>query len=109
MTLIIGNPEDAATKVFISGIIHCVGAAYFERTVNTTKREMAKSGIFNWKPRFDNMLFEIAPAPEPWVGQWCFKMRHTHLCDDNSVQICEYYLPQSQLSLAMADKLSDVH
>jgi hypothetical protein len=109
MSLIIGKPADEAAKVFIRGIIHCVGPFYFERVVNTTKREMAKSGVFNWKPSLDNMLFEVGPAPEPWAGQWAFRLRCTHLMDDNSVQVCEFWLPESQLSLALADKLTDLH
>lgn len=109
MSLIIGNAADEAAKVFIRGIIHCVGPFYFERVVNTTKREMAKSGVFNWKPSLDNMLFEVSPAPEPWVGQWAFRLRCTHLMDDNSVQVCEFWLPESQLALARADKLTDLH
>lgn len=107
--LIIGNPDDAATKAFVAGIISCVGPYFFERCANTTKREMAKSGVFNWKPRHDNMLFEVTIAPEPWVGQWAFRLRCTHLMDDNSVQICDFFLPQSQREMARADKLSDSH
>lgn len=109
MTLIIGNPEDAATKVLIRGIIHCVGSHYFERVVNTTRREMANSGVFNWKPSIDNMLFEVSAAPEPWVGQFAFRLRCTHLMEDNSVQVCEFWLPESQISLALADKLTELH
>lgn len=109
MPLIVGNPEDAASKIAIRAIIHHVGAAYFERVVNTVKREMAKSGVFRWQPSIDNMLFETCPAPEPWVGQWAYKLRCTHLMDDNSVQVCEFWLPESQIELARQDKLTELH
>lgn len=108
MTFVIGNMKDAAAKIYISGIVHHTGPHYFERVVNTVKREMAKEGIFAWSPGVDNMLFEIVPAPEPWVGQWCYKLRCVHVYDSGQVQVCEFYLPQSQVELARADKLSEL-
>lgn len=103
-----GQAEHEATKVAVRAIVHHVGPHYFERVVNTVRREMAKSGVFNWQPSIDNMLFETCPAPDPWRGQWCYKLRCVHDLGNGEILVNEFYLPESQIDLAKADKLTEL-
>lgn len=107
MTELLIDAEASATRIAISAVVHHVGNDYFQRCVNTAVREHLKAGVFGWKPSVGNMLFETCPAPEPWRGQWAYRLRLTAPCADNSVNVIEFWLPQSDISLALKGNLKD--
>jgi hypothetical protein len=86
--------------VMIRAIQQLCGAAWLESCVTKTQSEFAKKGVFAWKMLDTNVLLDVAPAPEPYRGEWCYRLKTTHITPTGEVHVCEFYLPQSDIPLS---------
>ena len=86
--------------IMIRAVRELCGATWLETCETKARFEFAKKGVFVWKLLDTNTLLTVAPAPEPYVGEWCFRLHLTHITPAGQVHDCEFFLPQSDLPLS---------
>jgi hypothetical protein len=84
-------------SIIIRGIIEHVGEVWFNEAVKLQKAQCAKHGVFGWEPDDTNVLFELAPAPKPCLGEWCYRTRMVGYTKQGDLIVTETFLPKSQL------------
>lgn len=82
----------------IAAIRELCGAAWLEGCETRTKAEFAKKGVFGWQLIDTNVILDVVPMPNPWVGQWGFRLKTANISPGGQVEVCEFYLPQSEIA-----------
>lgn len=95
----VAHAEQSAknTDVIVKGIIEHVGERWFDEAVKLQKAQCARKGVLDWQPDDTNVLFELAPAPAPCLGEWCYRTRMVGTTKQGTLVVTETYLPKSQL------------
>lgn len=83
--------------VIVKGIVEHVGERWFNEAVRLQKAKCAREGVLGWEPDDTNVLFELAPAPAPCLGEWCYRTRMVGHTKQGTLIVTETYLPKSQL------------
>ena len=84
-------------NVIVKGIIEHVGERWFTEAVKLQKARCAREGVLGWEPDDRNVLFELAPAPAPCLGEWCYRTRMVGHTKRGTLIVTETFLPKSQL------------
>ena len=73
------------------------GEDYVTKVINAAKGQFAKQSVFGWEPDDGNMVIDVSPMPEPWRGEWGYRLRFTAILGSNDVVINQFYVPSSAL------------
>lgn len=76
------------------------GAYFLEGCEQRSKLEFAKKGLLGWELKDTNILLDIIPMPEPWIGQWGYRLKIAEVQLSGDVHVCEFYMPQSEIPLS---------
>ena len=83
--------------VMIKALKEICGAAWLEGCEERARQEMAKRGVLGWQMLDTNVLLDVVPMPQPWVGQWGYRLKCAHIERGGDVHVAEFYLPQCEL------------
>ena len=77
------------------------GAEYIEKVVRKSREEFAKGGVLGWQPTDANTVIDVSPMPEPWKGQWGFRIRMCAAVGGRAddMLINQFYVPASTIPL----------
>lgn len=92
------NEQSAGFHIMRQFIIDVFGGSYLERLTQVAKAEFAKSAILNFTPSDANTVIDVSPMPDPWRGQWGYRIRFVsfyHVRDEPIV--LQFYVPQSTI------------
>lgn len=88
-----GGPGFIVMKDFM---ISMFGADYLSKVTKQAKKQMAVWGDIAWSPSDANMTIDVSPMPDPWKGQWGYRIRFCSL-RDGDVCVAQFYVPQCSL------------
>lgn len=112
-----GNPEGAIDDekapffVMREFMKTMFGAEYIEKLIRRCKEEFAKGGVMSWQPSDANTIVDVSPMPEPWVGQWGFRIRMVAKTGirETDILINQFYVPQSTIPMFKRGDYSSLH
>jgi hypothetical protein len=73
------------------------GEAYVTKLIRAAKESFVKQAIFGWEPDDGNTVVDVSPMPDPWRGQWGYRIRFCAVRSDDDITISQFYVPSSAL------------
>ena len=100
------SSEKAGFEIMKSFILEMFGDAYLDKVVRKCREEFAKGGVIGWTPNDANTVVDVSPMPNPWVGQWGFRIRFAAIQGDGNALVNQFYVPQSTIPLFKKGQMS---
>lgn len=88
----------------VQALLFHTSAMWLETVEKKSQAEFAKKGVFGWELLDTNVLFDVVPAPNPWAGEWAYRVKTVAITEAGDVHVCEFYLPASQIGEAKSGK-----
>lgn len=73
------------------------GESYLNKVLDVNLKAFASRGIFGWRPNDANIVMDVTPCPEPWVGDWGYRIRFCAWDAVGDIVINQFYVPSRQI------------
>lgn len=88
---------NAPFKIMRDCILALFGESYLNRILDINRTAFASQGIFAWRPNDANIVMDVTPMPEPWVGQWGYRLRFCSYDSTGDICINQFFVPARNL------------
>lgn len=91
------SSEKAGFNVMRAFMLEMFGPAYTDKVLRMSRREFAKKGFLAWEPNDANIVADVSPMPEPWAGDWGYRLRFAAIEADGNVCVNQFYVPSKSV------------
>ncbi len=100
------SSEKAGFEVMKAFMVDAFGSSYLDSVSRKCREEFAKGGVLGWKPNDGNTVIDVSPMPDPWRGQWGFRIRFAAIESDGNTLVNQFYVPQSTIPMFRNGQMS---
>ena len=103
------SSETAGFTIMRKFMAEMFGPEYIDKCMKVARPEFAKCGVFNWRPSDANIVADVSPMPQPWPGQWGFRLRFCAILPDGDAHVLQFYVPASTIPKLKAGDFSGLN
>jgi hypothetical protein len=73
-----------------------IGAERWQGALNKARGYFASKGIIGWRPDDATTLMDVIPLPDPYVGQWGYRLQFAHM-SGKEVHVMKLLFPYQEI------------
>jgi hypothetical protein len=91
-------PISGTLSIMARAAAATIGQERWLQAINKAAGYFASKGVLGWRPDDATTLLDVCPLPEPYVGQWGYRLTFATQCGKEMLVI-KQFTPASELGL----------
>jgi hypothetical protein len=90
-------PVAGTLSIMARAACDTIGAERWQNALNKAWGIFASKGVIGWRPDDAATLMDVIPLPDPYVGQWGYRLQFAHQVG-KEMHVVKIIIPYSEIS-----------